>query len=131
MIITAQLFLIALVLNIAWEFSHCWLYETCRRQSWRQNIPLLLTMAVKDAGLIVLFTWIAVLALGGSQLVVHSLVVVLFVIMALGFSFVDERLALRWGRWEYAAVMPKIGGVGITPLLELAVTGGLALLLVG
>lgn len=91
---------------------------------------MLLTMAVKDAGLIVLFFWMATLIIGGQQLVAQSSVLALFVVLALTFSFFDERLSLRWGRWEYVPVMPTIGGVGITPLLELAVTGVLALLLV-
>jgi len=113
-----ELFLVALGLNVIWEFAHCFLYETCRQQTWRQNIPLLLTMSLKDAALIVLFYLIA----GGSA--------ALFLVLALGFAFIDEKVSLRLKRWEYAAAMPTLGGVGLTPLLEIAVTGLLSVWLV-
>lgn len=118
-----RLFFIGWGLNLIWEFSHALLYETCRRQAWQKNVRLLTVMAAKDGFFIVLFSVVAFWLLHGGT--------GLFVLISLAFSFVDEKLALRWQRWEYTTVMPTIFGVGITPLLEIAVTGMLALAIVG
>ena len=53
-----------------------------------------------------------------------------FVATGLTFAFIDETISTRKGRWEYAPAMPRIFGVGLTPLLELPVTGIVALALV-
>lgn len=118
----AQLLLVGFGLNLIWEFGHCWLYETCRRQTLGKNIQLLTVMAAKDGFFIVLFYLLSFEVFGYG--------LGLFGFLALAFSFVDEKLAICWQRWEYAAVMPTVFGVGITPLLEIAVTGVLAITLV-
>ena len=43
-------------------------------------------------------------------------------------EFFDEKISLSLGRWEYASSMPTLLGVGLTPLLELAITGVLTFL---
>lgn len=122
--------MVGFILNVLWEFSHCWLYETCRRQSWRQNVPLLITMALKDGFFIVLFYTVVVFLFGIADILKSPAAVGAFVILAASFSFVDETISLRRKRWEYAAVMPTIFGVGVTPFLEIAVTGILTLVIV-
>lgn len=116
------LFLVGFGLNVVWELSHAWLYETCRRQVWHKNVRLLVVMAAKDAFFIVLFYLASFVVLGGGG--------GLFLVISLGFSFFDEKLAVHWRRWEYAHSMPTIFGVGITPLFEIAVTGAVAIRLV-
>lgn len=125
-----RVFIIAFGLNIIWEFAHCRLYETCRRQTWAQNIPLLLTMSAKDALLIVLFYLVTAAAWRSVNILAHPRAITTFLILALGFSFVDEKLSVKYGRWEYARAMPTILGVGVTPLLEIAATGIAAFLLI-
>lgn len=119
----AEIFSVGVALNVLWEFSHCWLYETCRRQSWRQNAPQLLTMALKDGFLIVLFYIVVALLFGVVDILQSPAATGVFVLLAAGFSFVDETISVRHGRWEYAAAMPMVFGVGLTPLLEIAATG--------
>ena len=117
------LFLVSFGLNLVWEFSHAWLYETCRRQTWQKNVRLLTVMAAKDGFFIVFFYLVSfVLFRGGLGL---------FIVISLAFSFIDEKMAIRWQRWEYATAMPIIFGAGLTPLLELAVTGVVAFAIVG
>ena len=117
------LFLVSFGLNLVWEFSHAWLYETCRRQTWQKNVRLLSVMAAKDGFFIVFFYLVSfVLFRGGLGL---------FIVISLAFSFIDEKMAIRWQRWEYATAMPTIFGAGLTPLLELAVTGVVAFAIVG
>lgn len=116
------IFLTGFGLNLVWEFGHCWLYETCRRRSWQKNVRLLTLMAAKDSFFIVLFYLISFVLLGGG--------LGLFIWLSLAFSFIDEKLAIQRKRWEYAAAMPTVFGVGLTPLLEIAVTGAVAIALV-
>lgn len=106
-----QIFSVGFGLNLAWELTHCQLYETCRRQTWRQNTPLLIKMSFKDAVFIVLFYFIS------------AGIIWLFVLLSLAFAFVDEKISVKRKRWEYAASMPTLFGVGLTPMLEIAVTG--------
>lgn len=119
-----SLFVVGFGLNLVWEFSHAILYETCRRQTWRQNVPLLIVMSLKDALWIVLFYTVSVLMVGADH---FWWVLVFFAALAFSFSYIDERVSLHLGRWEYARAMPLVFGVGLTPLLEIAVTGFVAL----
>lgn len=117
------IFLLGLGLNLVWEFSHCRLYETCRRQSWRDNAPLLIKMSIKDSLFIILFYLITVWIFGAEDFLNNQAAIAFFMALGLGFSFIDETVSLRLKRWEYAPIMPTVLGVGITPLLEIAVTG--------
>lgn len=128
--IILKLFLVSFGLNVIWEFAHCRLYETCRRQTWAQNIPLLLTMSAKDALIIVFFYLITAILWQPANILAHPRAAATFLILALGFSFVDEKLSVKYGRWEYARAMPTILGVGVTPLLEIAATGLAAFLFI-
>ncbi|TSC83261.1 MAG: hypothetical protein G01um101419_91 [Parcubacteria group bacterium Gr01-1014_19] len=49
--------------------------------------------------------------------------VAVFTVIALMFAFIDEKISVNLGRWEYGPKMPLVYGVGLTPFLELAVTG--------
>lgn len=125
-----QLFAVGTALNLIWEVSHCWLYTTCRQQTWRQNVPLLVSMAIKDGFFITLLYSVASTVTGNSANPVDPITLTLFAVVALTFSFVDEKVSLRLGRWQYTASMPLIFGVGLTPLLEIALTGLIAVWLV-
>lgn len=124
------LFGVGVALNLIWEVAHHQLYETCRRQTWRENVPLLITMSLKDGAFIVLFFLITAGLFHTTNILAVPLATALFLGLALSFSYLDEKISLRRKRWEYANTMPTIGGVGVTPLLELAVTGLIAIWLV-
>ncbi len=123
-------FLVAFALNLLWEFGHCQLYETCRRQSWKQNIPLLIKMSAKDGLFVILFYLAAFWTAGRTDITASPAATALYLTLALTFSFIDERISIKLRRWEYATAMPKVAGVGVTPLLEIAVTGWLAFIVV-
>lgn len=126
----AKVWLVAFGLNLLWEFGHCRLYETCRRMPWRRLMPLLVRMAGKDGLLLVLFYVIASWLTDSTAVVNDGAALVIFIVLCLAFAFIDERVSLRLKRWAYAAAMPTVGGVGVSPLLELAVTGLVTLLIV-
>ncbi len=123
MLLLMKIFGIGFVLNFIWECSHCWLYETCRRQSWRHNLPLLIKMSLKDSFLIVTFYLISASTFNVANILHQPAAVGEFVALAGLFSFLDEKISLYLKRWEYADAMPIILGVGVTPLFEIAVTG--------
>ncbi len=128
--LVTQIFLVGFLTNLLWEFCHCWLYETCRRQSWTHNTRLLVMMSLKDGALIVLFFLFSVVLFRSVDILNNAWELMFFLGCGLGFAFLDETLALRFRRWEYAASMPTVFGVGITPLLELAATGTATLMIV-
>ena len=107
----AVLFSIAFVLNLVWEFAHVRLYTT------KVSSLFLVWQSVKDAWWILL-----VFLVSPNPLVMAPILLV--------FSWAVERHAITTKRWEYAPTMPRVLGVGLSPLLELAVTGLVALYIV-
>lgn len=108
---SAALFIVAFGLNVVWEFAHVRLYTTSV-SSW-----YLLWQSFKDA------LWISGVYLISPNLIVFTAVLLLF-------AYIVEWHAVKTKRWEYGPTMPIVLGVGLTPLLELAVTGLLAVFLV-
>ncbi|MEN9390161.1 MAG: hypothetical protein RLZZ283_261 [Candidatus Parcubacteria bacterium] len=110
------LFHVAFLLNFVWEVWHSQLYTTCRTMSLTTFVPFITFQSLKDA------LWITIAyAISPNEYV--------FVAGLLLFSALVELHAIKTKRWEYAPEMPKVFGIGLTPLIELAVTGLLAFLL--
>ncbi len=107
-----SIFAVAFILNVVWEFLHVRLYVTPVTRLY------LVWQSVKDA------LWITL-----AYLIAPSVEV--FVLILLAFSYVVELHAVHTKRWEYAKEMPRIFGVGLSPLLELVLTGLLTLYLLG
>lgn len=84
---------------------------------------LLLKMSVKDGVWISIFYLITYAIFGNINPLDNWMQVAVFTAIALMFAFVDEKISVNLGRWEYGPKMPLVYGVGLTPLLELAVTG--------
>jgi hypothetical protein len=121
-----QLFTVALLLNVVWEFGHSRLYTTCLKQRWTKNIPLLTKMAIKDAFFIVLFYTITAYVFNNFEIWKNIYHTAGFAFLSLAFSYSDELISTKAGRWHYAPSMPRFMGVGVTPLLEVAATGLIA-----
>lgn len=119
----AIMFGVGVLLNVIWEFAHCQLYETCRRQTWRHNVPLLVKMSFKDGFFIVLFYLITAGVFQSANPLQNPRQLSMFLIISFVFAFADEKISTRLGRWQYAPAMPTLFGVGLTPLLEIAATG--------
>lgn len=126
-----KIFLISFLINIIWEFYHCKLYSTCLNWTQKKRILLLFYASIKDALLIVTFYLISIFPLvglkkalfGNENILSIPLSFSYFIILSLFFSFVDEKISIKYKRWEYSPKMTKVFGVGITPFLELAATG--------
>ena len=129
------IFIISFFLNFLWEVWHSQLYTTCLEMEIRKCIRLLTLQSLKDALWIsVAFYTITVLMsvsssfLGWFSKPFAPLIIFAFVLLI--FSYVVELHAIKTSRWEYSSSMPIVLGVGVTPLIELAVTGTLALIIV-
>ncbi len=127
--ILVKLLIVSFLLNVLWEFLHSRLYDTCLKMSWQECSPMLVWASVKDGFWIGIFFSVSVLVFGNALLFDNPLQILTFVVLCLGFSFVDEKISIAKKRWKYSTKMPLILGVGVSPLIELAVTGVLALLI--
>lgn len=121
-----KLFITAFLINFFWEAWHSELYTTCHRMKYTERMRLLTLMSLKDAFWICVFFGGTVAIFGTTDMFSNTLHAVIFLALTLGFSFIDEYVSVCMRRWEYAGAMPTLLGVGLTPLLELAVTGLLA-----
>lgn len=109
---------------------HSRLYVTCLEASLKKYIGLVVGASLKDGVWIAFFFGISTFVFGSINILANKFQLLFFVAVALVFSFIDERVSLKMKRWEYSGQMPRIFGVGVTPLLELAVTGVLTFLYV-
>ena len=123
-------FLVGFVLNAVWELLHYGLYYDL---SGIAKYPHLVLATFVDALIVVgIFLVVSLVSRGvgwvRKPLVWNYLVVVL---LGLGVAVFIEVRALGIGRWVYKVGMPTVFGVGLSPLLQLAVTGFLCLVVVG
>ncbi|MDP1719221.1 MAG: hypothetical protein Q8L24_02230 [bacterium] len=128
--ILIKIFVVSFLLNVVWEFAHCQLYKTCWGMKWGTLTKLLLKMSVKDGIWISIFYFFTFAIFQNLNPFDSWVQTALFVAITLGFAFMDERISVARGRWEYSPKMPLFFGVGLTPLLELAITGLLTFCLV-
>ncbi len=128
--ILLQIFLISFLINLLWEVTHSQLYTTCLKAPLKKFIPLIIGASLKDGFWISLFFLISVIIFGNVNILSNQFQLLFFILLALISSFLCEKISLKMKRWEYSKQMPTIFGVGISPLLELAVTGILTFLYV-
>jgi hypothetical protein len=129
-VLVLKLAAVAFFLNFFWEVLHSRLYETTLSMGPAALGNLLTLQSLKDAGWIVLFYLITLAIFRNTDITRNRAQLAVFILLALMFSFVDERISIELGRWAYASVMPTVFGAGLTPFLELAVTGLVTFLVV-
>lgn len=125
-----KLFLVSFFINLFWEVRHSQLYETCLKKRVKPYINLITKMSLLDSFWIVLFYYITTLIFNNTLILQNLYQFLLFVGLTLSFAFADEKVALRINRWKYSKKMPRIFGVGITPLSELGLTGIISFLII-
>ena len=118
--------IIILILNLIWEFCHYRLYFDLT--GIPSTLHLILASFV-DVGLVFLVIFLITLINKKSTWVTcpKEKDYFLFVILALILAFVWEYVNLNLSRWEYVFDMPLFFGVGLSPLLQLAITGTISL----
>jgi hypothetical protein len=108
---------------LLWELLHSTLYETVHGIPLKKYVSLIIIASVKD-GMWILFLYLISVSLFKNIFIfLNNYQLAFFLFSTIAFSFLDEKISLKLNRWKYTKNMPKFFGVGITPLLELAITG--------
>lgn len=118
-------FTISFIFNLLWEELHAPLYVSYQGQPITQLVLLHATLA--DAGFITLFA----IFFFNSHLLRDRLWLIIPIGLAIALGI--EWWALQTHRWVYAAAMPLLpfSHIGLTPFIQLAITGYGTLLIVG
>lgn len=119
--------LIALILNILWEFLHHSLYIDL---SGIPKYPHLIIASFTD--MFIILGIFAIVSLKNKNLnwiknpskFDYLTVIFLGLIIAIFIEIIN----LNLGRWEYTLVMPTLFGIGISPLIQLSLTGIISLI---
>lgn len=119
-----KIFFVAFFLNLLYELLHSVLYTTCLEAPLKKYIRLMLKAAIFD-GLAITIIYLVAFFIFPKYYQLSA-----FLIISLIFALAWEIYSLKKGKWEYAQDMPIILGVGITPLLQLALTGLTAIYIV-
>lgn len=106
-------------LNASWEIAQMPLYDVDFR------IARCLRAAAGDVALIVAAVAAATTAQRIRPVIFWPLLIGALVLIAVAV----EREALAMGRWSYAEAMPTLGGIGLTPLVQLPLLGALGVLI--
>jgi hypothetical protein len=122
-----QVFLISFLLNLLWEVIHSQLYTTCIKLPLKKFITLIIKASICDGLWITLFFLISVMIFKNVNILANPTQLFVFILLVLVFSYIDEKISLRMKRWKYSKKMVRVFGVGISPLLELIITGMLTL----
>ncbi|MBI2451938.1 hypothetical protein HYV50_02550 [Candidatus Pacearchaeota archaeon] len=120
---------IALILNIIWEFSHHSLYIDL------SEIPKyfhLIIASLIDMLIILGIFMIVSLKNKNPNWTKNPSKFDYFAVVFLGLiaAIFIEIINLNLGRWEYTAAMPTLFGIGISPLIQLALTGIISLIFI-
>jgi len=118
----------ALILNIIWEFSHYRLYLDL---SGIPTYPHLFLASITDMLIVLGIVIIISLINKGLKWINKPNKNDYFFVIGLGLiiAFIIEVINLNLGRWEYTDAMPIIFSVGLSPLVQIAVTGVLSIIL--
>ena len=121
--------LLALMLNLLWEFSHYPLYLDL------SGIPKsshLITASITD--MLFILGIFAIISLKHQNLNwiknPSKFDYLKVVFLGLAIALAIEIINLNLERWEYTAAMPTLFGIGISPLVQLALTGMITLMLI-
>jgi|SRR3989344_4103047 len=118
--------LVVLALNLIWEFSHYSLYIDL--SGIPQYIHLVIASLTDMTILLGIFIIVSLKNKSFKWIKNPSKLDYLFVaFVALVVAIIIEIINLNLGRWEYKDLMPTIFGIGISPLIQLALTGIISL----
>lgn len=118
----ASIFLTGCALNLAYELAHSRLYTTCLQASRIRFAYLMAKATLFDGASIAVFYYATSRLFSADNLLEQPFALAVFAAALAVFAFAWEKYSLWRKKWEYAPSMPRIFGVGLTPLFQLAVT---------
>ncbi|OGZ63038.1 MAG: hypothetical protein A3C58_00595 [Candidatus Staskawiczbacteria bacterium RIFCSPHIGHO2_02_FULL_34_10] len=128
-VLLVKIFVIAFFINLLYEVLHSVLYKTCLESNLQKYIRLILKAAIFDGFVITIIYYIEYIIFKNQNLFYSSSQIITFSLISLFFAYIWEIYSLKKKKWEYSNKMPLILGVGITPFLQLCMTGILSIYL--
>jgi len=130
--VIVSLFIFSYLLNFVWESYHSvFLYNGHNFESLRY-VPMIGYVSMID-GLLILGMYVVVSLLWRNVLWIkkpNKIHNVTFVILGLIIAgWIEYRALFILERWSYNQLMPTVFGIGLSPLVQLSITGILALLI--
>ncbi|MDP4012089.1 MAG: hypothetical protein Q8R00_00585 [Candidatus Nanoarchaeia archaeon] len=120
---------IALILNILWEFSHHPLYIDL--SGIPKYLHLIIASFMDMLIIIGIFSIVSIKNRNFNWIKNPSKFDYLMVVfLGLIIAIFIEMMNLNLGRWEYTVAMPTLFGIGISPLIQLALTGIISLIFI-
>ncbi len=124
------LFVVAFVLNFVWESNHAVLLYQDHNIPSSEYLPMMWYVSVMD-GLSVLFLYVVTGFLFKNFFWIKTLQntrLALFAGLALLLAaLIEYRGVYLQARWSYNGLMPVVFGIGLSPFVQLAITGVVAL----
>ena len=123
------IFFLAFILNFLWEILHFPLYIDL---TGIPKYPHLLIATLTDAIIITFIFMLISLLNKNTSWIRHPKIsdYLLIIIPTLIIASAIELYSVSNGRWSYKEIMPTIFGIGLSPLIQLAVTGIITLRLI-
>jgi len=116
---------IAFLLNLSWEFSHARLYTCCTAGAF-MHAGLLIWATLGDVMYLMGIGGVGWLVFRNDWLSFGKKQTTFLIFLGLLTAIFIEVKGLTTGKWAYTTAMPTIFGIGLTPLVQLAVTGMLS-----
>ena len=124
------LFIIAFITNLIWENLQAPLYTGFK--NFGQHFLFCLVASLVDAVVILAFYFIISLIRKDAFWILNISLADMLVLLALGLltALLFEKWALQSGTWDYTSEMPVIFGIGLAPLIQLAILSIISIYLV-
>lgn len=122
-----KLFLAAFFINLIYEISHSFLYKTCLEAPFKKYVYLVVKGALFDGLAITLIYFLVSFIFQKTNIFNNYFHLASFLIISLAFAYFWEIYSIRKGKWEYSRNMPVVFGSGLTPSIQLTLTGFLSL----
>lgn len=119
--IVLWIFITGFITNLIWENAQMPLYSGY--EGFGQHFLLCLVASIIDGvSILALYLMISVVRKNSLWLFnIRALDIILLFILGLLVSTLLERWGLKSGAWKYTSQMPLVLGMGLAPLLQLAV----------
>src|SRR3989344_484950 len=115
--------LFAFFLNLLYELLHSLLYTTCLKAPLKKYVYLILKGAAFDALVIGIIYQIGAVIFQEQNPFRDIAQIGAFAAITIVFAYIWEIYSLKKKKWEYSEKMPTVLGAGITPLVQLTLTG--------
>ncbi|MBM3206319.1 MAG: hypothetical protein FJZ43_01730 [Candidatus Staskawiczbacteria bacterium] len=129
-LIIIKLFLLAFAINLIYELLHSVLYKTCIEMTVKKYVPLIFKASIVDAVWITIFYVITFFIFKNENPLKNYYQLGLFFSISIVWAYFWEIYSTKHKRWEYSNQMPIFLKAGVTPLIQLYITGIIAFFII-